>query len=329
MIASIMRLPPTGRLRLAMRPAYSMLPGLLLLLVVIFSAATPTFHSPGNVIDILRSASISMIMFLGVTWIMATGLTDLSFMEVAAFSGMLLAFLVDRHVSAPAATVLAIGAGVVFGAVNGLLVSVLEFPALITTVAVAGFCRSSALILGAGQPIYLHSTGFLGEIWKLTVLGLPLVIPFTILLYAGAWFVQEKLLLGHYVFAMEQNRKALVEAGISCRLIGFVLFVLTGVLAAIAGLALTTSLNSGQPTIGNSFFLDGLTAVLLGAMTVRPGQPNVIGTLFGVIILTVLVNGLSLLGWPSFALEMIKGALLLAGVSVAIFEKRAGRLHER
>ena len=321
-----MELPRTGRRRLTMmRPANTVLPGLLVVLVIVFSSATPTFYSPGNVIDVLRSASISMVMFLGVTWIMATGLTDLSFMEVAAFAGMLLAFLLEHHVSVVLAAALAVGSGVVIGAVNGWLVSVLEFPALITTVAVAGLCRSLAIILGGGQPIYLHSTGFLAAIWSATVLGLPLVIPCAFMLYAAAWYVQERLVFGHYVFAMEQNRGALVEAGISCRLIGFVLFLLTGILAAVAGLALTTSLNSGQPTVGNSFFLDGLTAVLLGAMAVRPGQPNVIGTLLGVVILAILVNGLSLLGWPSFALELIKGALLLAGVSVAIFERRSDR----
>lgn len=321
MSTTALLLPSASGRRYALRPAHYVLPCLLIALIVYFSIEVPTFYQTGNLLDILRSASISMVMFLGVTWIMATGLTDLSFMEVAAFSGMLAAFLISRHASVPVTIMLTLLTALSIGALNGLLVGVLGFPTLITTVAIAGLCRSGGIILGQGQPIYLHNTGLLRIVWNTLILGVPVVIPFAFLLYAVAWYLQERLVFGHYIFAMEQNRAALIEAGVSCRKIGFVLFVLTGILAGLSGLFLTASLNSGQPMIGNSFFLDGLTAVLLGAMMVRPGQPNVIGTLFGVIILATLVNGLSLLGWPTYAHEIIKGVLLLIGVSVAIFEK--------
>jgi len=90
------------------------------------------------------------------------------------------------------------------------------------------------------------------------------------------------------------------------------------VAAAVAGILLTASLESGQPRIGSSFFVDGLTAVLLGGMVIKLGQPNVLGTLTAVLLLAVLVSGTALIGWSDWERNIVKGALLLLGVVIVV-----------
>jgi ribose transport system permease protein len=150
------------------------------------------------------------------------------------------------------------------------------------------------------------------------VAGMPLIGIVAVLFYALSWFVQERLVIGHHVYVLAQNSMALRQVGVRTQWIRFGLFVVSGVMSAAAGVVLAGTLNSGNPMIGGSFFLDGLTAVFLGATVIRLGQPNIIGTGLGVIILAVLVNGLALVGAPNFAREIVKGVLLLLGVIVAV-----------
>ena len=297
---------------------------ILVLLVAVFSFLRPDFSASGNFEKILLSASISAIMFLGVTWVIAAGEIDISFMEVAALSDMIVAGLVHAGYGWPLAACVGILAGVAVGVVNGFLVGFAGLPALITTLATGGFARSMAAVIGAGSSLEIGSTGFVGRFINTSFGFLPAVTILVIVLYALAWFAQERLVFGHYVYAAEQNRSAIVEAGIPARRLIATLYVISALAASVAGVLLTANLASGQPRIGSSFFIDGLTAVLLGGMVIKFGQPNVLGTLVAVLLLAVLVSGTALLGWPDWERDIIKGALLLAGVIIVVWGRRQG-----
>jgi ribose transport system permease protein len=305
-----------GRLRL-LSVRYS-LPLILAALVAVFIVMRPEFIDAGNISKILRSASISAIMFLGVTWVIAAGEIDISFMEVAALADMLVAGMVHAGYGWGAACCVALLAGLAVGVANGVLVGYLRLPALITTLATGGFARSMAAVIGLGSSVGISGAGFVGSFINTSFGFLPLVTILTVALYALAWFVQERLVFGHYVYAMEQNRAAIVEAGIPARRMTLILYVIAGVAAAVAGILLTASLESGQPRIGSSFFVDGLTAVLLGGMVIKLGQPNVLGTLTAVLLLAVLVSGTALIGWSDWERNIVKGALLLLGVVIVV-----------
>jgi ribose transport system permease protein len=194
----------------------------------------------------------------------------------------------------------------------------MRLPALITTLATGSFARSMAAVIGLGSSVEVSDTGFVGRFLNLHFGFLPAVALLTILFYAAAWFVQEKLVFGHYLYAMEQNRNAVVEAGIPARRLTVLVYLISGICAAIAGVLLTASLASGQPRIGVSFFIDGLTAVLLGGMVIKLGQPNVLGTALAVLLLAVLVSGTALIGWSDWERDILKGALLLIGVIIVV-----------
>ena len=297
---------------------------ILVAMVVVFSVLRPDFAASGNFEKILLSASISAIMFLGVTWVIAAGEIDISFMEVAALSDMIVAGLVHAGYGWPFAACVGILAGLAVGVVNGLLVGFARLPALITTLATGGFARSMAAVIGAGSSLEINSTGFVGRFINTSFGFLPAATILVIVLYALAWFVQERLVFGHYIYAAEQNRSAIVEAGIPARRLIATLYVISALAAAVAGVLLTANLASGQPRIGSSFFIDGLTAVLLGGMVIKFGQPNVLGTLVAVLLLAVLVSGTALLGWPDWQRDIIKGLLLLVGVVIVVRGRRQG-----
>ncbi|HQT47258.1 MAG TPA: ABC transporter permease [Acidocella sp.] len=286
--------------------------------VLTFSILRPDFTHAENIKEVLISASISGIMFLGVTWVVAAGEIDISFMEVAALSDMLVAGLVNAGWGWPLAACVGLLAGVAVGLLNGFLVGYMRLPALITTLATGGFARSMAAVIGLGSSVEVSHTGVVGRFLNLHFGFLPAVAVLTIVLYAIGWFIQEKLVFGHYIYAMEQNREAVVEAGIPARRLTLLVYLISGIAAAIAGILLTASLASGQPRIGVSFFIDGLTTVLLGGMVIKIGQPNVLGTLLAVLLLAVLVSGTALLGWSDWERDILKGALLFIGVTIVV-----------
>lgn len=302
---------------------------LVIAVFITFAWLRPTFIAPGNIHGMLMSASIAALMFLGLTWIVAAGEIDVSFMSVAALSNMIVAGLVQAGDGWALATLGGLAAGLVFGLLNAGLVAGLRLPALVITIATGALAASVAAAIGLGTSISLSNTGFVGSILNLRLGVVPLIGVIVGLLYAISWFVQEKLTFGHYIYALEQNRAAVVEAGVPVNRMLFMLYVLSGLVSSLAGVLLAANLSSGQPYLGTSYFLDGLTSVLLGGMALKLGKPNVLGTLAAVIFLIGLLNGAALLGWTDSERQIVRGSLLLIGVGLVVFarSRNRGRAH--
>lgn len=300
---------------------------LLAALALAFAWLRPSFASAGNLNDTLRSASISAIMFLGLTWIIAAGEIDVSFMSVAALSTMIVAGLVTAGVGWPMASLAAVAAGVAFGVLNGLLVALLRLPALVITIATGGLAGSIAAAIGKGTSIPMATTGFAGALVRANLGVVPVLAVIVAVLYAVAWVLQDRTVFGHYIYAMEQNARAVEEAGVPTNRLLLILYILSGTLSAVAGVLLAADLSSGQPYIGTSYFIDGLTAVLLGGMALKLGKPNVAGTLCGVALLAVLLSGAALLGWTDAQRQIVRAALLIAGVALVVWTRRKTRSH--
>ncbi|WP_210526168.1 ABC transporter permease [Rubellimicrobium arenae] len=298
---------------------------LLAVVFVTFALLRPAFASEANLNEMMRSAAIAGLMFLGLTWIIAAGEIDVSFMSVAALANMIVAVLVRDGAGWGTASLAGLGAGLLFGALNALLVGVMRLPALVITIATGALAASIAAALGLGTSISLSQTGFVGRILAANLGVVPLVALVVLAIYALAWWAQERLTFGHYIYALEQNRAAVVEAGVPVNRILVLLYLLSGSLSALAGILLAAALSSGQPYLGNSYFLDGLTAVLLGGMALKLGKPNVIGTLAGIFLLIGLLNGAALLGWTDSQRQIVRGSLLLVGVSLVVLSRRRNR----
>jgi len=220
--------------------------------------------------------------------------------------------------------------GVIFGLFSGVLINVFKFRSLIATIGVATIAKSTAYILGQGTPIYLPKVSpsvYLIVYGKLDFnffgknIGIPILFLVVLALYLVAAFLQNQTKLGQYLYALGENRQAALEAGIPEKPIIFSFFVLSAMLAAAGGVMNVATYSSGQPNFQGTYFVDGLTAVFLGALVIKAGKPNVIGTLIGAILIMVLGNAMTLLGVPFYIGLIIKGILMLVGVTVIALSK--------
>jgi ribose/xylose/arabinose/galactoside ABC-type transport system permease subunit len=150
---------------------------------------------------------------------------------------------------------------------------------------------------------------------------IPVLFMIVLVLYLIANFLQNQTKLGQYLYALGENRQAALEVGIPEKPIIYSFYILSATLAAAGGVLQLTSFSAGQPNFQGSYFVDGLTAVFLGALVIKAGKPNVIGTLIGAILIMVLGNGLTLLGVPFYVGIIIKGLLMFLGVSVIAYSR--------
>ena len=302
----------------------------LFLMIVIFSLSSSTFRLMANLLGILQNSGIDAILILGLTWIVATGGIDVSFPDVAAFTSMLTALLIKNDFQWGPTILIALLCGTSFGLISGFLIVHFKFPALIATIGVSGIAKAMASLLGSGQPIEITTPGHLiNSLMFGEILGFPILFLLTITIYLICCYLQDQTAIGQHLYALGENRIAVLEAGIQEGKILFSLYIFSALLASIGGVLLTALLSSGQPKIGFTFFLNGITSVFIGAIIIKAGKPNVIGTLIGVIILAVLDNGLTLLGLFYYVGLIIKGILLITGiviVEISKFKRRANRV---
>ncbi len=292
---------------------------LLFAMVLVFSITSNAFRAPENLLEILRSSGIYAILVLGLTWVVATGEFDVSFPSVAALVSMVTAYLIKIGLPIGVIVILALAVGTLIGIINGLMVSYLKIPSLIATIATGFTATAIAKIMGEGKPIFIvvQSKIVYGFVYG-KIFGIPVLFLTALFIYLACRFLQDRTIMGQHLYALGENRQATQEAGINASKIVFYYFILSSVMSAIAGILVTAQFGSGQHEIGggNAIMIEGFTAVFLGAMVIKTGKPNVIGTLIGVIILTVLVNWITLLGLPTFIVWLTRGALLLVGVTI-------------
>lgn len=303
-------------------PEYVLL-WVLFLMILYFSIASPTFRSVDNLLEILRASGINAILVLGLTWIVAAGEIDVAFPDIAALSSMILVSLVTKGMDWGYAILIAVAVCSLYGLLSGVLVNVFKFRALIATIGVSVLAKSTAYIVGKGSPIYLNNTNKTVEAIMFGKVAdfFPILAIVVLVLYLGASFLQNQTKLGQYLYALGENRAAAFEAGIPKNMIFYSFFMFSAALAAGGGVLLVTSFSAGQPNFQGTFFVDGLTAVFLGALMIKLGKPNVIGTYFGAIFIMVLGNGLTLMNIPFFYGLIIKGILMVIGVTVIAFSE--------
>jgi ribose transport system permease protein len=281
--------------------------------------------------NILEQASIMAIMVLGVTWVIGADEMDASFPDIAACASMIFAALVYQGVNIYVAIVGALVVGGLLGVITSIAVVRFKFHSLITTIAVATIAKSVAAAMNAGMPIPLPGikSSFVHRLVNAKPAGIPVILIFAIGLYVFVFIIQEKTRFGQYIYALGENRQAVKETGIRSHRVLSAIFILSAIFAALAGvLTVFMVYGSGQPKMGSAFFLDGFTTVFLGAMIMKLGKTNVVGTFAGACLLAVLVNGLTMIGASFATSQIIKGVLLVIGVVIVSMakERRVGKV---
>ena len=306
---------------------YSLL-WLILATIVFFAIAQPAFFGFNNLMNILGNAAYMSLMVLGVTWVIATNEMDCSFPDVAACASMVFATLAFAGYNLWLAILAALIAGVLCGALTSFLVVKLKFHSLITTIAVASIAKSIAAALNGGMPLSVPviKSHALYKFINSDVFGIPMIFIIVLVIYIVLFIIQEKTKYGQYIYALGENRQAVKEAGVKEGKILASVFMTSAFFAALAGILMVFVVyGSGQPKMGSAFFLDGFTVVFLGAMVLKLGKTNVVGTFLGGILLAMIVNGLTLMGGSFATSQIIKGLLLVVGIIMVAIGQRKRR----
>ncbi len=286
-----------------------------LVLCVILSSLSHYFLTPSNILNVVRQTSINGILALGMTMVVLTRGIDLSVGSVLALSGIVTASLVTgiHAQNLWIAAAAGLGVGAACGLVNGLLVAKLAIPPFVATLGMLSIGRGLTLIYSGGMPVADLSRTFLW-IGQGDIFGIPVPIFFFLGVFMLLWIVLNKTTFGRYVYAVGGNEKSAKTAGIGTKRIIVLVYVISGLLAALGGLILTARTTSGLPQAGQSYELDAIAAVVIGGTSLAGGVGTIQGTLFGALIIGVINNGLNLLGVSSFYQQVVKGCIIIGAV---------------
>lgn len=287
----------------------------LLLLCIVLTFLSDSFFTLDNWLNILRQVSINALIAFGMTFVILTGGIDLSVGSVLALSSAFAAGLMANGMNGVFAMMIGISAGLAMGALNGVIITKGRVAPFIATLATMTIFRGATLVYTEGRPI----TGFSDElafqmIGRGYFLGIPIPVVLMLVAYVLLYVVLKKTTFGRHTYAIGGNEEATRLSGIRVDRLKIWIYSLTGGLAALAGLILTSRLNSAQPTAGTAYELDAIAAVVLGGTSLSGGRGWILGTLIGALIIGVLNNGLNLLNVSSFYQQVIKGVVILLAV---------------
>lgn len=295
----------------------------LLAIVVVFSILTPSFLTEQNLLNILQQSSINACVALGMTLVIIGGGIDLSVGPTAAISAIAAAALMAGGAPIIVAIPAALLFGAAAGAVNGALVAYGGLQPFIVTLGTLSLYRASALIYTGGNPIFGIPPGF-RALFNSSVLGIPGPVIIVAILALIVWVVLNKTPLGEYFLAVGGNEEASHIAGVPVAMTKIASYVISGVLASVAGLILVGRLGAADPTLGNLWELDAIAAAAIGGASLMGGKGSIVGTLLGAIILGALRNGLTLMNVQAFYQLFATGLIIL----IAMLIDRATRGRE-
>ena len=294
----------------------------LLLIVVVITILEPSFMTTTNVLNVLRQVSISALIAFGMTFIILTGGIDLSVGSTLALTGAIAASMLASGMDPVFVMLVTLLLGAVLGMINGVIIAKGKVAPFIATLATMTIYRGLTLVYTDGSPISgLGDSITFQMVGKGYFFGIPVPVLTMLIAFFALWFILHKTTFGRRVYAVGGNENASRLSGINTDRVKIMVYSLTGMLAALSAIILTSRLNSAQPTAGTSYELDAIAAVVLGGTSLTGGKGWIFGTLVGALIIGVLNNGLNLIGVSSFFQQVVKGVVIL--IAVLIDRKKA------
>ncbi len=297
--------------------------GVLVVMVAVFSALSRDFYSFQNISTMLTNISFSGIVAGTLTLVMITGGLDISIGGNIALTSCLVAFLYNLTPPVPgwALVPIALSLGAAIGAFNGFFITRLDLNPIITTLGTMAVTRGMGYVLTKSRSILIMEdvTGFIG---RTVIPGIQIPIPLVLfaVIFSVLFFVLSRSKFGRKVYVIGANQAAAHVSGINVKRVKFVLYLVSGIAASLSGLILTGQTAVGMPQHANGSELDVITAVLLGGTALAGGRGSIMGTLAGVLILGVLYNGFTMIGFRYVHIRVFQGVLLI--LIVALYELR-------
>lgn len=286
---------------------------ILAILSIFFSIMEPRFLSPYNLRNVLRLSAILSLVAYGEAIVLISGGIDLSVGSIAAVASVLTA-MVARSVGIVPGYACGILTGALMGTINGVLISRFRLPAFIATFGMLVYAEGIANYISRGAPIEFMPEGF-------GVLGsgywgpIPIPIIISVVVFIFAHVMLTKTPFGRYLYAIGGNEKAAWLSGINVKRYKLLAYTISGLLAGLAAVVLTSRINSGQSNLAPSLPFDAIAAAAVGGLSMRGGSGKIYQPVLGATIISVANNGLNLLNISSYVQMIVIGGVILIAVS--------------
>ena len=284
------------------------------LLTTILAVTSPPFRTLANIENILQQISVNGIMAIGMTLVIITAGIDLSVGSVLALSAVVATSFAHPGEHALIVSLsLGVLAGLICGAVNGILIAKKRLAPFIVTLGMMTVARGAALVYTSGRPVINLSDAY-NEIGGGAAGDIPFpAMIFFVVILLGV-FILHFTRFGRYVYAVGGNELAAKVSGINTDRVLIGVYALTGALAGVAGIVLSSRIMSGPPAAGAGYELDAIAAVVIGGTSLSGGVGSIAGTIVGVLIIGVMNNGLDLLNVSSYWQQIVKGLIIVLAV---------------
>ncbi|BBE26970.1 MULTISPECIES: ABC transporter permease [Latilactobacillus] len=289
----------------------------LLVLVVAVSVMNMSFLAPSNLLNLLRQVSINALIAFGMTFVILTGGIDLSVGSILALSGAISAYMIQAGVSPAISIAIGMLTGALFGLINGILVAYGKAAPFIATLATMTIFRGGTYVFTNGNPITgtkINESFLFQFMGRGYLFGIPFPIIIMLIAFGILYVVLHKTTFGRKTYALGGNEEAAYVAGVNTKKVTMIIYTLSGLMASVAGVILTSRLSSAQPDAGTSYEMDAIAAVVLGGTSLAGGKGRIFGTLIGALIIGTLNNGMNLLGISSFYQQIVKGIVIIVAV---------------
>lgn len=309
----------------------------LLAVLVFFGLTLDQFLSPSNLLIMAQHITIFGILAVGMTLVILSAGIDLSVGSIVGFTGMVAGFLIQEGIpigdyvlflSIPSVIVVTCLVGVVIGLINGALITYLSVPPFIATLGMLYVIRGAALLTNDGSTFSslggyeeLGNTGF-SFLGSGTILGIGTPVWILIGLTLLAVVLARKTPLGRYIYAIGGNESAAIFSGLPVRRVKLFVYAFSGFCAAIVGLIIASQLQTAHPLTGETYELTAIAAVVLGGTALFGGRGTVIGSVIGAAVISILTDGMVMLGISNFWQMVIMGLVIIFAVVVDQAQQR-------
>ncbi|TXT44744.1 MAG: ribose transport system permease protein [Spirochaetes bacterium] len=294
--------------------------GVLFVITVAMSLANKSFLTVPNLINVARQVSINTIIAAGMTFIIITSGIDLSVGSLVALSSCVAMIVIEATGSSLLGICTGVVVGGVAGSLNGAFVAWAGIPPFIVTLAGLTIYRGIALIITGGTPIIRFEGGFR---FQGAFFGVPVPVIIMAVVVVFMQFLLTRTAFGTHVYSVGGNEEASRLSGIKVGWVKFKVYVMGGMLTALAGMVLMGRLSSAQPNTGEGFELDAIAAVILGGTSLMGGRGAIWGTLVGAFIIGILNNGFNLMAVDAHFQLVAKGVIILLAVLLDRYIKRS------
>jgi len=294
-------------------------------LVVFFSIFAPGFFSGANLLNIALQGSVLMVLALAATLVILTEGIDLSLGSVLTLSGVAAVLALQLGVPTPLGMLIGLLVGLACGAINGYLVAWVKVPPFISTLGMLGIAGGMAVVLTSAGAIYANNPFFVffGS-------GRLLFLPMPVVVAAATYLVVHIVLyhtpFGSYIFALGGNEEGATLTGVNTKLSKFAVYVMSGVLASVAGVVMAARLQAADPVVGVGWEFDAIAGTILGGTSFEEGRGGIAGTLAGVALIAVLRNGLNVIGLATAWQSAVIGTVIILAIVVDVLAERKGIL---